>query len=71
MSRPFTFFGEMKHLEVARGHDGLLRGDPEPVVVVVCWTLHGHEGGQESRFRLPFLSEDRRNDWTAIVNITR
>ncbi len=199
--RPFTFLGDMKCLEIARGHDGFLRGDPEPVVVVavylinapyvqvvgrslhrfearspfpstatpkeralpscsielaeglprwivlavgleddggedvqrvfgalehhrmlsvwasdddevephalasipakpewlaprpvqvlsegqpfaatcrsdkwigaVCWMLEGRERGQHSLFRIPFLSEDRRNDWTAIVDITR
>lgn len=37
----------------------------------VCWMIEGREVGARSLFRLPFLSEDRRNDWTAIVDITR
>ncbi len=40
MWRPFSFHGEVVGLEIARGHDGLLRGDPEPVVVVGAYLLN-------------------------------
>jgi hypothetical protein len=36
----------------------------------VCWTLTGAEGAGRSRFRLPFVSKDERNDWTAIAEIS-
>jgi hypothetical protein len=40
-------------------------------VGAVCWWMRGRDGGRRSRFRLPFLAADGRNDWTAIVEITR
>ncbi len=35
----------------------------------VAWALRPREPAQSSRYRLPFLAPDRRNDWTAIVDI--
>jgi hypothetical protein len=37
----------------------------------VCWRIRARGGSKKSRFRLPFLAADGRNDWTAIVDITR
>ena len=39
-------------------------------VGAVCWTLTGVEGAGRARFRLPFVSKDERNDWTAIAEIS-
>ena len=36
----------------------------------VCWRVHGREAARRCRFRLPFLAEDRKNDWTLIVDIS-
>ena len=35
----------------------------------VAWSVAAREQPQPSLYRLPFLSRDRRNDWTAIVEI--
>jgi hypothetical protein len=37
----------------------------------VCWLMPGNVTVSCSRFRLPFVAEDQRNDWTAIVEIER
>ena len=37
----------------------------------VCWTMRGRERPERGRYRLPFLAENRKNDWTALVDITR
>jgi hypothetical protein len=36
----------------------------------VCWLMPGNETGMLAGYRLPFLAEDGRNDWTAIVAIS-
>jgi hypothetical protein len=36
----------------------------------VSWWMQGRGDGQRSRFRLPFVSADGRNDWTAIVDVS-
>lgn len=38
-TRKFRVRVEVDELEVAKGHDGLLRGMPEPVVVVAAWLV--------------------------------
>jgi hypothetical protein len=39
MPSTFTFEGEIAMLEIARGHDGFLRGSPEPVLVFATYML--------------------------------
>jgi hypothetical protein len=39
MASTFTFEGEVATLEIARGHDGFLRGSPEPVLVFAVYML--------------------------------
>jgi len=41
MPPSFRFAGEIRGLEVARGYDGFLRGDPEPVVIVAVYVVSG------------------------------
>jgi len=55
MPASFSFAGEIQGLEVARGYDGFLRGDPEPVVVVAVLVVSGESvqlaGRSLHRFR--------------------
>jgi hypothetical protein len=41
MAGPFTLSGDMAGLEVARGFDGFLRGDPDPVVIIAVFAVCG------------------------------
>jgi hypothetical protein len=36
-----------------------------------CWIMPGGERPALVRYRMPFLAEDRRNDWTAVVDVAR
>jgi hypothetical protein len=36
-----TFEGEITTLEIARGHDGFLRGSPEPILIFATYLLAG------------------------------
>jgi hypothetical protein len=41
MPGPYTLSGDLAGLEVARGYDGFLRGDPEPVVIFAVFAVCG------------------------------
>jgi hypothetical protein len=40
-------------------------------VGAVCWAMTGAPSPALVRYRLPFLAEDRRNDWTAVIDVAR
>jgi hypothetical protein len=67
----FTFYGRLTVLEIARGHDGFLRGKPEPVVIVAVYLVDGEAayvvGRTLHRFKAtdPFPSE-ARSEQTAL-----
>jgi hypothetical protein len=51
------------------GHSAAATCTSDKWIGSVCWWLEGRGSGLRSRFRLPFLSADGRNDWTAIVDV--
>ena len=38
-------------------------------VGAACWCMEASESTMSRRHRVPFLSEDRLNDWTALVDV--
>lgn len=51
------------------GEDAMTRRSSDKWVGCVAWVLPARHRNGVSLYRLPFVSEDGRNDWTAIVQL--